>query len=104
MSIAKINHLSYVGDAVIGKRVNIGAGVITCNYDGAQKHQTIIEDDAFIGSNCELVAPVTIGKGATLAAGTTLIKDAPANALTLTKKIINNIINWQRPVKQKEEI
>lgn len=101
---SKINHLSYVGDAKIGKRVNVGAGVITCNYDGADKHTTVIEDDAFIGSNCELVAPVTVGKGATLAAGTTLIKDAPANALTLTKKIISNIINWQRPVKQKEEI
>lgn len=101
---SKINHLSYIGDAELGKRVNVGAGVITCNYDGAAKHTTIIEDDAFIGSNCELVAPVTVGKGATLAAGTTLIKDAPPNALTLTKKIISNIINWQRPVKQKEEI
>ncbi len=101
---SKINHLSYVGDAIVGKRVNVGAGVITCNFDGAQKHQTIIEDDVFIGSNCELIAPVTIGKGATLAAGTTLIKDAPAHALTLTKKIISNIINWQRPIKQTEEM
>ncbi len=101
---SKINHLSYVGDALIGKRVNIGAGVITCNFDGAHKHQTIIEDDVFIGSNCELIAPVTIGKGATLAAGTTLTKDAPAGALTLTKKIITSIINWRRPVKQKEGI
>ncbi len=101
---SKINHLSYVGDTKVGKRVNIGAGVITCNYDGAVKHPTLIEDDVFIGSNCELIAPVTIGKGATLAAGTTLTKDAPPNALTLTKKIISNIINWQRPVKQKEEI
>jgi bifunctional UDP-N-acetylglucosamine pyrophosphorylase/glucosamine-1-phosphate N-acetyltransferase len=105
---SKINHLSYVGDAEIGKRVNIGAGVITCNYDGASKHKTIIEDDAFIGSNCELVAPVTVGKGATLGAGTTLVKDAPAGALTLTKKLIETIISWKRPVKnaviQKEEI
>lgn len=100
---SKINHLSYVGDAVIGKRVNIGAGVITCNYDGAEKHTTVIEDEAFIGSNCELVAPVTVGRGATLAAGTTLIKNAPANALTLSKKILTNILNWQRPIKQKEE-
>lgn len=100
---SKINHLSYVGDAVVGKRVNIGAGVITCNYDGAAKHKTIIEDDVFIGSNCELIAPVTVGKGATLAAGTTLMKDAPAHALTLTKKIITNIVNWQRPIKQREE-
>lgn len=100
----KINHLSYVGDAVIGKRVNIGAGVITCNYDGAHKHKTTIEDDVFIGSNCELIAPVTIGKGATLAAGTTLMKDAPAAALTLTKKIITSVIGWRRPVKHKEEV
>lgn len=100
----KINHLSYIGDAEIGKKVNVGAGVITCNFDGNNKHQTIIEDDAFIGSNCELVAPVKIGKGATLAAGTTLLKDAPAHALTLTKKIMSSIINWQRPIKQKEEL
>lgn len=100
---SKVNHLSYIGDAQIGTKVNVGAGVITCNYDGAQKHKTIIEDEAFIGSNCELVAPVTVGKGATLAAGTTLIKDAPAGALTLTKKIISSIINWQRPVKATEQ-
>lgn len=96
----KINHLSYVGDAHVGKRVNIGAGVITCNFDGADKHTTVIEDDVFIGSNCELIAPVLVGKGATIAAGTTLTKDAPPNALTLTKKIITNILNWQRPIKQ----
>lgn len=101
---SKVNHLSYVGDAIIGKRVNVGAGVITCNYDGARKHKTIIEDDAFIGSNCELVAPVTVGRAATIAAGTTLIKDAPANALTLTKKILSSIVDWSRPVKSKEEI
>lgn len=105
---SKINHLSYIGDAEVGKRVNIGAGVITCNYDGANKHKTIIEDDVFVGSNCELVAPVTVGKGATLAAGTTLVKDAPAGALTLTKKVIEIITSWKRPVKQvvaqKEEI
>lgn len=100
---SKINHLSYVGDAVVGKRVNIGAGVITCNYDGAAKHQTIIEDDAFIGSNCELIAPVTVGKGATLAAGTTLTKDAPPESLTLTKKILTSLINWTRPTKQQKQ-
>jgi bifunctional UDP-N-acetylglucosamine pyrophosphorylase/glucosamine-1-phosphate N-acetyltransferase len=100
---SKVNHLSYIGDAEVGDRVNIGAGVITCNYDGAHKHKTVIEDDAFIGSNCELVAPVTIGRGATLAAGTTLVKDAPAGALTLTKKILSNILTWQRPIKNKEE-
>jgi bifunctional UDP-N-acetylglucosamine pyrophosphorylase/glucosamine-1-phosphate N-acetyltransferase len=96
---SKVNHLSYIGDAQIGSKVNVGAGVITCNYDGANKHQTIIEDDVFIGSNCELVAPITVGKGATIAAGTTLFKDAPAGALTLTKKIISSIIDWQRPKK-----
>lgn len=101
---SKVNHLSYVGDAEIGSKVNIGAGVITCNYDGADKHKTIIEDDAFIGSNCELIAPVRVGKGATLAAGTTLTKDAPAGALTLTKKIITSILTWERPVKNKEEL
>ncbi len=105
---SKINHLSYVGDAEVGKRVNIGAGVITCNYDGVNKYKTIIEDDVFVGSNCELVAPVTVGKGATLAAGTTLVKDAPAGALTLSKKILETITSWKRPVKkvliQKEEI
>lgn len=100
---SKINHLSYIGDAQIGKRVNIGAGVITCNYDGAQKHKTIIEDDVFIGSNCELIAPVIIGEGATLGAGTTLTKDAPARTLTLSKKILTSITSWTRPVKQKEE-
>lgn len=101
---SKVNHLSYVGDTTIGKRVNVGAGVVTCNYDGAHKHHTIIEDDAFIGSNCELIAPVTVGHAATIAAGTTLIKDAPANALTLTKKILASIVDWSRPVKSKEEI
>jgi bifunctional UDP-N-acetylglucosamine pyrophosphorylase/glucosamine-1-phosphate N-acetyltransferase len=100
---SKVNHLSYIGDTDIGSKVNIGAGVITCNYDGVAKHKTIIEDDVFIGSNCELIAPVTVGKGATLAAGTTLTKDAPAGALTLTKKIITNILAWQRPIKPESE-
>lgn len=106
---SKINHLSYIGDSEIGKRVNIGAGVITCNYDGAMKHKTIIKDDVFVGSNCELIAPVTIGEGATLGAGTTLTKDAPARTLTLSKKILTSIVNWPRPTKpdsakQKEEV
>lgn len=96
----KINHLSYIGDAEVGKSVNIGAGVITCNYDGANKYKTIIEDNVFVGSNCELIAPVTIGRGATLAAGTTLVKNAPAGALTLTKKIMQTIAAWKRPAKQ----
>lgn len=98
---SKANHLAYVGDSTVGARVNIGAGSITCNYDGANKHETIIEDDAFIGTNCELVAPVRIGKGATIGAGTTLTKDAPAGSLTVTraKPIIRE--SWPRPIKKK---
>lgn len=97
---SKANHLAYVGDAVVGARVNIGAGVITCNYDGANKHQTIIEDDAFIGSDAQLVAPVRVGKGATLGAGTTLTQDAPAEQLTLSRARQVSIANWRRPVKR----
>ena len=96
---SKANHLAYVGDASVGRRVNIGAGTITCNYDGLNKHQTIIEDDVFIGSDTQLVAPVKVGRGATLGAGTTLTKDAPANQLTVsrTKQIS---VPWQRPEKK----
>jgi bifunctional UDP-N-acetylglucosamine pyrophosphorylase/glucosamine-1-phosphate N-acetyltransferase len=101
-SKSKANHLAYVGDATVGERVNIGAGTITCNYDGANKHRTIIEDDAFIGSDTQLVAPVTVGKGATLGAGTTLTKDAPANSLTVSRSKQLSIADWQRPVKQKK--
>ena len=101
-SKSKANHLAYVGDATVGERVNIGAGTITCNYDGANKHRTIIEDDAFIGSDSQLVAPVTVGKGATLGAGTTLTKDAPANSLTVSRAKQISIADWQRPVKQKK--
>lgn len=98
-SNSKANHLAYIGDATIGSRVNIGAGTITCNYDGVNKHKTIIEDDAFIGSDSQLVAPVTVGKGATLGAGTTLTKDAPAGQLTVTR-VKQASLNWQRPVKK----
>lgn len=97
---SKINHLSYVGDASVGRKVNIGAGTITCNYDGAYKHRTVIEDEAFIGSDSQLVAPVTVGKGATLGAGTTLTKDAPAGELTLSRARQTTIPGWQRPVKK----
>jgi bifunctional UDP-N-acetylglucosamine pyrophosphorylase/glucosamine-1-phosphate N-acetyltransferase len=90
-----------VGDADIGSRVNIGAGTITCNYDGANKFRTIIEDEAFIGSDSQLVAPVRVGKGATLGAGTTLTKDAPAGKLTITRPQQLTIENWTRPVKKK---
>ncbi len=96
---SKANHLAYIGDADIGQRVNIGAGTITCNYDGAQKHRTVIEDDVFIGSDTQLVAPVKVGKGATLGAGTTLTTDAPANKLTVSRTPQKTIENWQRPVK-----
>jgi bifunctional UDP-N-acetylglucosamine pyrophosphorylase/glucosamine-1-phosphate N-acetyltransferase len=100
---SKINHLSYVGDTTMGKRVNIGAGTITCNYDGATKHRTIIEDEVFVGSDTQLVAPITVGRGATLGAGTTLTKDAPAGELTLSRAKQLTIDGWKRPVKQKEE-
>jgi bifunctional UDP-N-acetylglucosamine pyrophosphorylase/glucosamine-1-phosphate N-acetyltransferase len=99
---SKANHLAYVGDADVGSRVNIGAGTITCNYDGANKFRTTIEDDAFIGSDTQLVAPVTVGKGATLGAGTTLTKDAPAGKLTITRPQQLTIENWTRPVKVKK--
>jgi bifunctional UDP-N-acetylglucosamine pyrophosphorylase/glucosamine-1-phosphate N-acetyltransferase len=97
---SKANHLAYVGDATVGSRVNIGAGTITCNYDGANKLRTVIEDDAFIGSDTQLVAPVTVGRGATLGAGTTLTKDAPANSLTVSRSRQTTIEGWKRPVKQ----
>jgi bifunctional UDP-N-acetylglucosamine pyrophosphorylase / glucosamine-1-phosphate N-acetyltransferase len=98
---SKVNHLSYVGDAKIGANVNIGAGTITCNYDGANKYQTIIEDDVFVGSDTQLVAPVTLGKGATIAAGSTITKDAPADQLTFCRaKDQKSIPNWKRPVKK----
>jgi bifunctional UDP-N-acetylglucosamine pyrophosphorylase / glucosamine-1-phosphate N-acetyltransferase len=96
---SKANHLAYVGDAVVGSNVNIGAGTITCNYDGANKHRTVIEDDAFIGSDSQLVAPVTVGRGATLGAGTTLTRDAPAGQLTVTRVKQISIAGWKRPVK-----
>ncbi len=97
---SKANHLAYIGDALIGERVNVGAGTITCNYDGVNKHRTIIEDDVFIGSDTQLVAPVTVGKGATLAAGTTLTRDAPAGKLTLSRAQQTTVENWQRPQKK----
>lgn len=96
---SKINHLSYVGDAEIGTDVNVGAGVITCNYDGANKHQTVIGDNAFIGSDCQLVAPVEVGAGATVAAGTTLTKKAPDDQLTLSRVKQRTVEGWKRPTK-----
>ena len=97
---SKANHLAYVGDADIGQRVNVGAGTITCNYDGANKFRTVIEDDVFIGSDTQLVAPVRVGRGATLGAGTTLSKDAPAEQLTVSRARQISIPGWKRPVKK----
>ncbi len=99
---SKANHLSYIGDSTVGSRVNIGAGTITCNYDGANKFRTIIEDDAFIGSDTQLVAPVTVGKGATIGAGSTITKDTPAGELTLSRSKQLTIPGWQRPQKGKK--
>lgn len=99
---SKINHLSYVGDTTVGKQVNIGAGTITCNYDGANKFRTVIGDNAFIGSDSQLVAPVTIGAGATIGAGSTITKDAPAGELTLSRGRQTTIKGWKRPVKMKK--
>jgi bifunctional UDP-N-acetylglucosamine pyrophosphorylase/glucosamine-1-phosphate N-acetyltransferase len=99
---SKANHLAYVGDTTMGCRVNVGAGTITCNYDGANKFRTVIEDDVFIGSDTQLVAPVTVGKGATLGAGTTLTRDAPPDQLTVSRAKQVSIPGWKRPVKQKK--
>lgn len=100
---SKINHLSYVGDSTVGAKVNIGAGTITCNYDGANKYRTVIGDGAFIGSNTQLVAPVLVGKGATIGAGSTITKDAPEGELTLSRAKQITISGWKRPVKKPKE-
>ncbi|GLR00010.1 bifunctional UDP-N-acetylglucosamine diphosphorylase/glucosamine-1-phosphate N-acetyltransferase GlmU [Dyella mobilis] len=97
---SKANHLTYLGDTVIGRGVNVGAGTITCNYDGVNKFVTTIEDNAFIGSNSALVAPVTVGAGATIGAGSVITKDAPANELTVARARQTTLQGWQRPVKQ----
>lgn len=99
---SKANHLTYLGDTRVGRNVNIGAGTITCNYDGAEKHRTVIEDDAFIGSDSQLVAPVTIGRGATIGAGSTVTRDAPAGELTISRARQVSVPDWQRPVKKKK--
>jgi len=98
---SKANHLAYIGDATVGKNVNVGAGTITCNYDGASKHRTVIEDDVFIGSDTQLVAPVTVGRGATLGAGTTLTEDAPPDKLTISRAKQTTVPGWKRPQKKK---
>ena len=98
---SKANHLAYIGDSEVGRNVNVGAGTITCNYDGAGKHRTVIEDDVFIGSDTQLVAPVRVGRGATLGAGTTLTRDAPAGQLTVSRARQVSIPGWKRPTKKK---
>lgn len=96
----KANHLSYLGDCDIGQRVNVGAGTITCNYDGAKKHKTMIGDDVRIGSDTQLIAPVSVGSGATLGAGSTVAKDVAPNELTLTHDLHQRTVkNWKKPEK-----
>jgi bifunctional UDP-N-acetylglucosamine pyrophosphorylase/glucosamine-1-phosphate N-acetyltransferase len=97
---AKANHLTYLGDATVGEKVNVGAGTITCNYDGANKWRTEIGAGAFIGSGTMLVAPVTIGAGATIGAGSTITRDAPADKLTLERSKQLTLDGWRRPVKK----
>ena len=96
---AKANHLAYLGDATVGERVNFGAGSITANYDGANKHRTVIGADVHVGSNCVLVAPVTLGDGATIGGGSTIAKDAPAGQLTVARAKQVSLAGWKRPVK-----
>ena len=96
---SKANHLAYVGDSTVGRNVNIGAGTITCNYDGANKHRTVIEDDVHIGSDVQLVAPVRVARGSTVGAGTTVWKDTPAGGLVLNPKSQEHRAGWQRPRK-----
>jgi bifunctional UDP-N-acetylglucosamine pyrophosphorylase / glucosamine-1-phosphate N-acetyltransferase len=96
---SKANHLSYVGDARLGQRVNIGAGTIIANYDGAVKHNTTVGDDAHTGSNSVLVAPITVGRGATIAAGSTVTHSVPAGKLTVARARQVTVEEWQRPLK-----
>ena len=99
---SKANHLAYIGDTSIGRNVNVGAGTITCNYDGANKHRTVIEDEVFIGSDTQLVAPVTVRRGATIGAGSTITREVPAEALALTRTKQSTIPGWKRPRKKSE--
>jgi len=99
---SKANHLAYLGDATIGAGVNIGAGTITCNYDGVKKHPTVIEDGAFIGSDSQLVAPVTIGAGAYVAAGSSITEDVPAGALGVARGRQTNILDWAKKRREKQ--
>ena len=98
---SKVNHLAYVGDAEVGRRVNVGAGTITCNYDGAFKHKTVLEDDVFVGSDTQLVAPVTVGRGVTIGAGTTVTDDVEPERLVISRVRQKSIAGWERPRKKK---
>lgn len=100
---SKANHLSYIGDATVGSRVNVGAGTITCNYDGANKHRTVIEDDVFIGSDTQLIAPVTVRRGSTIGAGSTIARDTPEGELTLSRVKQITVPGWKRPVKKEKK-
>ena len=97
---SKVNHLAYIGDAKIGRNVNVGAGTITCNYDGANKYQTILEDDVFVGSDTQLVAPVKVGKGVTIAAGSTITKDVAEGGLAISRTKQSHLPSWKRPIKK----
>ncbi|MCG8526085.1 MAG: bifunctional UDP-N-acetylglucosamine diphosphorylase/glucosamine-1-phosphate N-acetyltransferase GlmU, partial [Opitutales bacterium] len=97
---SKVPHLSYIGDSTIGKNVNVGAGTITCNYDGKKKWPTVIEDGAFIGSNTSLVAPVKVGKNSIIGAGSTITKDIPADSLAIARQKQKNILQWQKKSKK----
>jgi bifunctional UDP-N-acetylglucosamine pyrophosphorylase/glucosamine-1-phosphate N-acetyltransferase len=99
---SKVSHLSYIGDSEIGSDVNVGAGTITCNYDGANKHLTVIEDGVFIGSNTALVAPVRVGRGSTIGAGSTIVKDVPSDHLALSRASQRIVAGWKRPEKDQK--
>lgn len=101
---SKVNHLSYIGDTMMGEHVNVGAGTITCNYDGANKHQTTIENEVFIGSNTAIVAPVTLKEGSTIGAGSVVVQDAPKHKLTLARARQTTLDSWQRPKKQGKKL
>ena len=100
---SKVNHLTYIGDTEIGTGVNVGAGTITCNYDGANKYKTTIGDAAFIGSGVMLVAPVRVGVGSTIGAGSTISKDVPDNQLALARSRQKTVPGWQRPIKKESK-
>jgi bifunctional UDP-N-acetylglucosamine pyrophosphorylase/glucosamine-1-phosphate N-acetyltransferase len=100
---SKANHLSYIGDSLLGEDVNIGAGTITCNYDGLEKHQTIIGNRVFVGSNVELVAPVKVGSGSSIGAGTTVTKDVPEGALAISRVKQKNIRGWSKKIEHRRK-